>query len=95
MVGNRKAKLRSLSFNFSKAFDKVDHSRLLLKLCGFGINTEVVHWIGSFLPSRTQWVVLKGEESDSCPVMSGVPQGYVLGPCLFFLHINISQTAVL
>ena len=72
--------------DFSKAFDKVDHKRLLLKLHRFGINTDVITWIGSFLSNRTQRVVLEGEESDSdtCPVMSGVPQGSVLDPVCFF-----------
>ena len=57
--------------DFSKAFDKVDYKRVLLKLPRFGINNDVITWIGSFLSNRTQRVVLEGVESDTCPVMSG------------------------
>ena len=71
-----------------KAFDKVDYRRLLLKLHRFGINNDVIPWIKSFLSNRTQKVVLDGEECESCPVMSGVSQGSVLGPCLFLMYIN-------
>ena len=74
--------------DFSKAFDKVDNQRLLLKLHRLGINKDVITWIGSFLSGRSQRVVLEGEESESCPVMSGVQQGSVQGPCLFLLYIN-------
>ena len=74
--------------DFSKAFDKVDHQRLLLKLYRLGINSGVITWITSFLSNRSQSVVLDGEHSDSCPVLSGVPQGSVLGPCLFLMYIN-------
>ena len=63
--------------DFSKAFDKVDHQRLLLKLHRLGINTTVIAWIKSFLSGRSQSVVLDGEQSGSCPVLSWVPQGSV------------------
>ena len=73
---------------FSKTFDKVDHQRLLLKLHRLGINDGVITWIQSFLSDITQCVVLGSEQSDSCSVLSGVPQWSVLGPCLFLMYIN-------
>ena len=74
--------------DFSKAFDKVGHQRLLLKLHRLGINTTVIAWIKSFLSGRSQSVVLNGEQSGACSVLSGVSQGSVLGPCLFLMYIN-------
>ena len=74
--------------DFSKTFEKVDHQRLLLKLHRLGINDGVITWIQSFLSDITQCVVLGGEQSDSCSVLSGVPQWSVLGPCLFLVYIN-------
>ena len=49
---------------------------------------NVITWIGPFLSNRTHRVFLDGEESESCSVMSGVPQASVLRPCLFLLYIN-------
>ena len=62
--------------------------RLLGKLEFYGINGPILKWIESFLTGRTQSVLCDGEHSDGEKVLSGVPQGTVLAPLLFLLHIN-------
>ena len=74
--------------DFSKAFDTVPHKKLLHKLKSYGIRGKLHTWITSFLCNRLMKVIVDGESSSETKVLSGVPQGTVLGPLLFLVHIN-------
>ena len=74
--------------DFSKAFDKVNHEKLILKLLNYGIRGKTLSWIKAFLNCRSQTVILEGDCSEEVPVTSGVSQGSVLGPILFLIYIN-------
>ena len=74
--------------DFAKAFDKVDHNITLAKLKSLGITGRLGRWLQSFLLGRQQTVIVEGRPSDPHPVLSGVPQGSVLGPLLFLILIG-------
>ena len=74
--------------DFAKAFDKVDHGVLLHKLKSMGITGDLGNWLLNFLSDRKHFARMPGGISNDGPVLSGVPQGTVLGPLLFLVLLS-------
>ena len=78
----------TIYLDFAKAFDKVDHNILCHKIKRLGISGKIGIWIREFLTGRYQQVAANGVLSQPASVISGVPQGTVLGPILFIIMID-------
>jgi len=74
--------------DFTRAFDSVVRSKLIFKLSTFGISWNLLNWITAFLNERFQCLVVEHCNSEWLPVLSGIPQGTVLGPVIFILFID-------
>ena len=77
-----------MQIDFSEAFDRVNHLGILYQLCSIGIEGSVLSILTQFLSNRSQQVMVDGCQSKLVNVVSGVPQGSVLGPLLFLLHTS-------
>ena len=91
---NNGGEIHAILLDLSKTFDTVPHNKLSHKLSSYGICGQLLNWINAFLTDRKQQVVLNGETSQPQSVISGVPQGSVLGPLLFLCYINDIPTVV-
>ena len=78
--------------DFSRAFDSIVFSKLLSKLSSYGIDGKLLSWLDAFLHNRLQYVVIENCFSNVSDVVSGVPQGSVLGPIMFLIFINDIET---
>ncbi len=78
----------ALFIDFRKAFDTVDHQCLTTKLPHYGVENTELKWIEDYLSNRSQIVSFEGENSREEKISFGVPQGSILGPLLFLIHVN-------
>ena len=80
--------IRIAFLDFRKAFDLLDHNKLIETFTNIGVRPALVGWFASYLQGRSQFTSFQGEQSDLKKIKGGVPQGSKLGPISFILKIN-------
>ena len=78
----------AINMDLSKAFDTLDHNILIKKLQYYGVIGTPLNWFQSYLTDRTQYVEVNNESSSLQRILTGVPQGSILGPFLFLIYMN-------
>lgn len=89
-----KRKINNRFYDLSKAFDSLSHEILLEKLKFYGFNDSATNFIKSYLSDRYQSVFYNDVYSQYLPIVTGVPQGSILGPALFIVYINDLPSAI-
>ena len=74
--------------DFQKAFDQVPKKRSLQKLSAYGIQGKILEWIADFLSDKKMRIMVRSEYSEWFDIISGVPQGSVLGTNLFLNYVK-------
>jgi hypothetical protein len=80
--------------DLAKAFDTLDHTKMLQKLSNLGFSPSTVQSFNAYLSDRTQRIKVDNVLSDPLPIQYGVPQGSILGPLLFIIYINNISSVV-
>ncbi|KAH8608751.1 putative Reverse transcriptase (RNA dependent DNA polymerase) [Trypanosoma vivax] len=81
-------KTAAMFIDYARAFDSVDHGRIVKELLSFGVEKHLVAWIAGFLQERTAKVRVNNTLSEVIGLTGGVPQGSVLGPLLFIVPVD-------